>query len=138
MTKFANAYALFKIDMDANTQVLVWSTLISSYEACPFSTETTIYCTVVHNRQITQSFMLANYVSAGDPPSMMMRRTSGVINTDGSFKLNSYEESEDLDEPFAMETRSDYEFALKDGKVTVVKENAGKEVKMPRKRESGN
>lgn len=135
MTKFANAYALFRIDKDAETTLLIWATYIASYEADPFSTQTSIYCTVVHKGLITQSFMLANYVAAGDPPSMFESNLRGVLNTDGTFELDSYEQSEDLDEPFAEETRSHYSYVLKDGMITIVSERAGKPEKVKRERE---
>jgi hypothetical protein len=138
MSKFANAYALFKIEMDTRTTILVWAMSVSSYEACPFSVETNIYCTIVHKGFITQSFMLANHLSAGDPPSMGERTISGILNNDGTFKLDSYDVSEDLDEPFAEETREHYEFAIKDGKVSVVKEQKETPVKVARKRDNPN
>ncbi len=133
-TKSSNAATVCKIKVDENTTILVWSLLTSSYEACPYSVSVDIYFSVFQNGAVVQSFQLGQYISAGDPPVAMRRIVSGKMNKDLTFELNVYEENdEDMDQPELFLTKEHYEFAIKDGKVALLKEKKEPQVKIKRK-----
>jgi len=133
-TKSSNAYAICKIEADSNTTLLIWALATMSYEACPYSSSQAVYFSLVYRDSVTQTFLLGEYVSAGDPPVSMQRTLSGKMNKDLTFELNVYEEGdEDMDQPEINITREHYEFAIKDGKIGLVKEKKEAPVAVKRK-----
>jgi hypothetical protein len=130
-TKRSNAYAVCKLRPDSFTTVLVWTLITSSYEACPYSSSKAVYISVVYNGVIAQSFILGEYISAGDPPVSMRRIVTGKINSDKKFRINVYEEDdEDMDLPEINVTKEYYEFEIKEGKISLIKEKKEKVVNM--------
>jgi hypothetical protein len=129
MTKSANAYALGRSRIDSSTSLLFWGIFTASYEACPFSSEWSLYFTMIHNNEITGSFILGDYVSAGDPPSLMTSTTKGTMKPDGSFSLDLKRVNEDMDEPELEITTEHYEFAIKAGKIELLSEKKDKPYK---------
>jgi hypothetical protein len=137
MTKFSNAYAVATAVADDNTVLLFWGLTNSTFEACPYSAAETIYCSVLYKGEITQSFLLAENLSAGDPPVAMEQRVTGRVNTDGMVIIDKYlMHDEDMDDPFVFVTREHYEMLIKDGTLSLIKEEKGKPVKTPRKKEN--
>ncbi len=131
-TKYANAYAICKLQADTNTAILVWTLVSSSYEACPYSETKTVYFTIVYGGAITQTFELGEYGTYADAPVSMVRTLSGKMNTDLSFIINVYQEGdEDMDLPTIEVTKEHYEFAIKEGKISLMmeKKEAPKKVK---------
>jgi len=124
--KSSNGYAICKLDADSGNSVLVWALKTSSYEACPYFTQTRIFFTLVRNGIVGQSFILGELLSAGDPPASMTRVVSGKTNKDLTFEMNVYQESdEDMDSPEIAILRERYEFAIVNGKINLVKEERG-------------
>jgi len=132
--KFSTMHAVSKMKLDENTQILTWALNFCSYEACPYSSGQTIYFTVVYKGKVTQSFILAEYESAGDPPVVMERKVTGKLNTDGRFTMDVNQlNDEDMDQPLLEQVFEYYEFAIKEGKISLLKER--KEVPLKIKRQ---
>jgi len=131
MTKFANAYALHKIKLDEKTWVLTWALSASSYEACPYFSGTHVYATLVYEGKPTQTYILGEVESAGDPPVSMNRNLTSEFTADGKIALHEFEESDDMDAEFSTQVKNKYWFEIKDGKFVQVKEEKGKEVNVP-------
>jgi len=124
--KSSNAYAICKLDADSGNSMLVWALKTSSYEACPYFTQTMIFFTLIKSGTVTQSFMLGELLSAGDPPASMTRIVSGKMNKDLTFEMNVYQESdEDMDSPDIAILKEHYEFAIVYGKINSLKEERG-------------
>lgn len=124
--KSSNGYAICKLDADSGNSVLVWALKTSSYEACPYFTQTRIFFTLVKNGIVGQSFILGELLSAGDPPVSMTRVVSGKMNKDLSFEMDVYQENdEDMDSPEIAILKERYEFAIVYGKINSVKEERG-------------
>lgn len=133
-TKYSNAYALSKTRADANTTLLLWALVQSSYEACPFSSVWDAYVTVIYKGEIKETFQLAEYASFGDPPVSSQREVKGTIDKDLSITINVYEENdEDMDQPEISVTRENYVFAIKEGQLSKVSEKKEEPVKIRRK-----
>ncbi len=121
-TKSANAYAICKLKADDKTKILVWGLKVMSYEACPYSVTSLVYMTILKDSSVTQSFLLGEYLSAGDPPASLVRTLSGKINKDLTITRDMYEiGDEDMDQPEVTETREHHEFVIKDGKISLTK-----------------
>ena len=135
MTKFSNAYALKKIQLNENTLLLIWSLCSSSYEACPYSVESDIYFTAVYKNNITQSFLLGQTGTYGDPPVAMECTITGILNADGKFSLKLRRMNEDMDESFQEITKEEYEFIISDGEIKLINEKKHKAVKSKRPKE---
>lgn len=138
MTKCANAYALKKIKLNESTLVLIWSLCTSSYEACPFSVESSVYFTLVHDGKLAQSFLLGNSGSWGDPPSMMQCTITGILNSDGKFSLKLCRINDDIDAELRETTNEQYEFSISEGKINLVSEKKNEAIKSktPKEKES--
>lgn len=133
-TKTANAYALCKLPADSAT-LLVWALTKGSYEACPTFATFAVYFSVLKNDKIVQSFILGEYVVGADPPVGMERIVNGKMNKDLSFELNVHQEDdEDMDQPDVAVLDEYYEFALKNGLVTIIKEQRGTPQMVKRKK----
>jgi hypothetical protein len=133
-TKTANAYALCKLPADSCT-LLAWALTKGSYEACPTFATYAVYFSVLKNDKITQTFILGEYVVGVDPPVGMERIVCGKMNKDLSFELNVHQEDdEDMDQPNIAVLNEHYEFALKNGLVTNVKEQRGTPQMVKRKK----
>ncbi len=135
MTKFSNAYALKKIQLNENTLLLIWALCNSSYEACPYSVESDIYFTSVFKNNITQSFLLGQTGSYGDPPVAMQCTINGILNADGKFLLKLLRMNEDMDEPFQEITKEEYEFTITDGEIKLLNQKKHKPTKIKRPKE---
>ena len=134
-TKCSNAFAICKLQPDGNTNILVWALVTSSYEACPYSDVKTVYFSVVRGGIVSQTFMLGEYMVAGDAPASMERTISGKINADLTFVMNLYMEGdEDLDLPEIEITKEHYEFAIKEGKISLMMEKKNPPKKVKRKK----
>ncbi|HXB40475.1 MAG TPA: hypothetical protein VNZ49_08030 [Bacteroidia bacterium] len=130
-TKRSNAYAVCKLLPDSFATILVWTLMTSSYEACPYSSSKAVYITVVYNGSVTQSFLLGEYISAGDPPVSMHRTVTGKITADKKLEIHVYEEDdEDMDLPEIKVTKEHYEFEIKEGKINLIKEKKEKVINM--------
>ncbi len=127
MTKFANAYAIKRVNLDIYTMALIWGINTSTFEACPYANETYIYITIVHKGKVTSSFVLAEDLQAGDPPVSMSRTVNARINRDMTIDIELYEESdEDIDAPKIEINKENYILTLNDGKLIVTNENKEK------------
>jgi hypothetical protein len=135
MTKYSNAYALTKLQLDEHTLILIWALCNSSYEACPYSVSTTIYFTIIYNGKTSQSFMLGETGSYSDPPVAMELTTTGILNNDGKFSLKLNRMNEDMDEPTQEITNEKYEFSIVNGKINLVREKKDPPLKVKRKKE---
>lgn len=132
MTKFANAYAISKIKLNDSTALLVWGMSSSSYEACPFFSGVNVYFTVFKNNIAGPYFKLGEYISAGDPPSLMEKTVTGSIGADGNITKDVVQQNEDMDEPFVEITKEHYSYALKNGKIELIQEKRSDPVKVSR------
>lgn len=127
MTKFCTAYPLKRINLDEKTILLVWAIQSSSYEACPYSSETACYGTIVYRGKIASSTLLADEISAGDPPVSMYRLIQTELSKELKFAMRFYQENdEDMDAPKIEVTNENYIFALAEGKFVVEKEDKQK------------
>lgn len=131
MTKHSNAYAIGKIVIDKNIPLLVWAFTHSSYEACPWSSGTSVFCTILNPNETGESFLLGESFGAGDAPVSMRRETYGTLNTNGSLTLNTKEVNDDADASESELTTENTEYLIKNGKVTLVKKSAKQTVKVP-------
>lgn len=127
MTKSSNVYAVNQIQLDDKTMILVWALQYASYEACPYSSGTSIYFTIVYEGKITESFVLGETMSAGDPPVGMTRDITGKFEKDGKFSLELTEVNWDGDEEVTTETiTGHYKFEISEGKVKLISEKKDK------------
>lgn len=131
MTKFANAHALHKIQLDEKTWILTWKLTTSSFEACPYFSGTDIYATLVYEGKVTESFVLGEEMGAGDPPVSMSGWLTSELTADGKITLHGFEENDDMDADFSTQVKTEYWFEIKNGKFNLVKEEKGKEVQVP-------
>jgi hypothetical protein len=130
MTKYANAYGIGKINVNG-TLFLVWAFTQSSYEACPWSSGTSVYLTTVNTNSMGESFLLGETYGAGDAPVSMHRETFAKLNPDGKIFQATEEENDDADATESELTVSDAERIVKDGKIELIKENKGQTIKVP-------
>lgn len=99
MMKIAEAYALdiYKLE-DKKTEILIWCIKYSTYEACPYAAGLVIFSTILFNGEITSGAILAESMSAGDPPSGMSRNIFGNISSNGMMEYEFIQINEDEDE----------------------------------------
>lgn len=124
MTKNVMAYAIYKVKLDSNTVLLAWGLHSMSYEACPNLVSSTLYYTVMHKGQITETFCSGSAVWFADPPSMARTITTSRLLQDGSFTTdftNVVGDSDSLTAEISHETRN---YLLKDGHIKFVSEKA--------------
>lgn len=131
MTKYANAYAAGKIELDPNTILLVWVLKIESYEACPWSSGTAVYLTPIKNGVPVETFIAGENYGAGDAPVWMIRDVYSKLNTDGTLAMSWRQENDDADGTESEVEERKYTFSIKDGKWQSVKEDKGKPYKVP-------
>lgn len=131
MTKYANAYAAGKIELDPNTTLLVWILKTESYEACPWSNSVAVYLTSVKNGVPVESCIAGESYGAGDAPVWMIRDIYSKLNTDGTMMMSWREENDDADGTESEVEERKYIFSIKDGKWQTVKEEKEKPYKVP-------
>lgn len=127
MTKYANAYALNKLTPDPKTTILVWGLWTSSYEACPFSDDKSVYCTVIRDGQVGETFLLARQMSAGDAPVSMGERDYGQLDKEGKLLINSRVENDEGEGTIVIQ-KTAYTAQLTDGKLGAISETKEKPV----------
>ena len=134
MTKTSTAHALQEIQLDSNTLLLVWGLYTSSYEACPYFTTYASYFTVVYKGNVAETFLLGQYISAGDPPTAMRRTVNGKIQADGVIILDVTEiNDQDMDLPEVNVIKEEYSFKIVAGEIKLVSEKKGSTQKVNRK-----
>jgi len=135
MTKVSAAHALGEFQLDANTLILVWGLNTSSYEACPYSSTWAAYFTVIYKGNVGETFLLGEYISAGDAPVSMERTVSSKFIADGTITMDVYQvNDEDMDLPEVEITKEQYTFAVKDGAIKLLSEKKNPAVKEKRKK----
>jgi len=135
MTKVSTAHALNEIQLDANTLLLIWGLRTSSYEACPYSSTWAVYFTIVYKGNVAETFLLGEYVSAGDPPVAMQRTVNGKLLADRTFTIDVTQiNDQDMDLPEVVVHKEQYSFAINDGAIKLVSEKKNSEIKVDRKR----
>jgi hypothetical protein len=99
MTMYSDAYAYDKIQFDKETIGLIWLLSSSTMDACPFASGTIYFLSILHKGKITDCILIAESITAGDPPSGMSRYIYSKINKDMNIHFASREiiEEEDWD-----------------------------------------
>jgi hypothetical protein len=134
-TKYSDVYPVNKLKLNNETWVLIWEHKSASYEACPYFSSTDFYFTIVYKGVIGESFRLAEFMSAGDPPVSTMRHVTGKLYQDGKVEINVDEvNDEDMDAPEVESVKQQYVFAIADGKVAMKmeKKDEPKMIKRPK------
>jgi hypothetical protein len=135
MTKTSTAHALQEIQLDSNTLLLIWGLYTSSYEACPYFTTYAGYFTVIYKGNVAETFLLGQYISAGDPPTAMRRTVNGKIQADGVIMLDVTEiNDQDMDLPEVNITKEEYSLKIIDGKIKSINEKKESPRKVDRKK----
>ncbi len=132
-TKRSNAYAIQKMELDTNTLLLIWALTNSSYEACPYFSSQSIYFSIIYKGALSQTYYLGESSAYGDPPISTERIINGKLTADGVFELNSHQiNDEDMDQPFIFVSDQYYKFAIKEGKIQLLKMDQKENGKTPR------
>lgn len=127
MTKNSMTYAVGQMNLDEKTILLVWALSYGSYEACPYSSGTSIYFSIVVDGVVKESFILGEDMGAGDPPVSMERRITSKLDKDGKLALEVWEESTDGDEEIITEIiKEHYKFEIKEGQIKLISEKKDK------------
>jgi hypothetical protein len=135
MTKYANAYAIGKIKLTDNVELLVWAFKMSSYEACPWSSETSVYFTIIKYSAMGESFILGETFGTGDAPVWMTRDIYGTLDAAGTLDLKYKQINDDADGTETEVEEGRYTFAVKDGSIQLMKQEKGKPYKVPHPKE---
>ena len=117
MTKYANAYALYKTKLSDSATVLLWALAYSSYEADPGSDVVDVYYTMLYNGNLTETSILGEVSEFGDPPSAATGIIIGTLNKDGKILLQYSNEVDDLDSMRGEVTRARYDYMINGGKI---------------------
>ncbi len=112
MTKKLVIYKIGVIDLKNDTKLFLWGSTNSSYEACPFFSGTYILATFVNTKKENTHFLLAAFISSGDPPSMSNVQITAKINTDGTIEMMSKMVGDDLDTPGEETTTQKFNLKL--------------------------
>lgn len=127
MIKYSNVYAISQIKINDSTSILLWALEYGSYEACPYSSGTTVYFTVLVNKDFKQCFVLGEDMVAGDPPISMERKITGKIGKDGKINLEMWEKNEDGNEEVTTEINTaQYSIEIINGEIKVTSEKKDK------------
>jgi len=119
MTKFSNAYGLFKTTLTDGTTLLVWTLIYSSYEADPNYSSTTIYFTLLKDSTIGQTFLLGENYFYIDPPSAYQRIITGNLGADGKLVLEENALTSDLDTLLGDSSHMHYEYLINKTGITL-------------------
>ncbi len=137
MTKISTARAINEIQLDPNTLILVWGLRTSSYEACPYSSTWSVYFTVIYKGNVAETFLLGEYISAGDAPVAMQRTVTGKLLAGRLYPTFAIDvtqiNDQDMDLPEVVIHKEQYVFAIKDGAIKLVSEKKNPETKVARK-----
>lgn len=68
MMKSADAYALSELTIDENFSVMLWYINFSTYEACPYSSGTILYATVLDHGLVASSTVIGEDSGGADAP----------------------------------------------------------------------
>lgn len=127
MIKYSNVYAISQIKLNDSAIVLIWALEYGSYEACPYSSGTSVYFSVLLNGIISQCFVLGEDMVAGDPPISMQRRITGKLDKEGKIKLEVWEMNEDGNDEITTEIRTEhYSLEIIGGEIKLVSEKKDK------------
>jgi hypothetical protein len=127
MMKNSMVYAVAQFKISEKITLLIWALDYHSYEACPYSSGTSLYFTVLNEGVLGESFVLGEVMSAGDPPVGMTREIYGTLEHDGKFSLELKDINWDGNEEVITETKLEhYKFEILDGKVKLISEKKDK------------
>lgn len=133
MTKEAGARILEKKQLDPQTLLLVWGMFNSSYEACPYSQEKSVYFSLVHDGAVKECFLLGRSSSAADAPVYMHEEIYGQLGKDGKFTLEGELVSNDSgEEDDEMLEKSSYSGQITNGSLGPIAGKKEKPVKNKR------
>ena len=125
--KYADCYFRHKAQLNPETQLIFWSLVYSTYEACPYGYGTYIFATIVYKGEITESFSVAEHTGGGDPPVSGSDERYCEISQEGNIKI-AYQgiSDEDNEQPKVELTLGNFEYEIKEGKFVVISEKKDK------------
>ena len=116
MMKYSNVYPMRQIKLDEKTTVLIWELQYGSYEACPHSEGMVVYATIIYLGKPTHSLLLAEYMTAADPPVSTQRTVIATILEGGKIEINVVEiNDEGVDIEKVEEVKENYMFQVLEG-----------------------
>jgi len=126
---YSNAYALNKLELNPKTIILIWGITFATHDACPYSSGTVAYVTIIFNGKIEETTFLGIDMGAADAPMSMDKKAISKIESDGKISINIETIEED---GYAELTKEKYELEIIEGKYKLISELKEKPKKIKR------
>ncbi len=91
MTKDIAARKLKEVKLEDGSVFRIWTVKHGSYEACPFTSGSEIFATLVYEGKIKDCFLIGQELHSSDPPVWLTVDTYGSIYSNGLVKVDSKE-----------------------------------------------
>lgn len=123
MMKQADAFSLSEIVIDENTSVLLWYITFSTYEACPYSSGTMLYASVLKNNVVTSCTVIGEDSGGADAPYWGSTLSMCSLTKDKMIVTKIDKNGGDTDEEgndIVSESISEFELTIDENGVWVI------------------